>query len=338
MRILILRLSSIGDILLTSHFVRLTRNTFPHATIDFLTKSIFTDLLRYNPNIDNILEFDASRGSSELKLYREKIVSQGYDYIFDLHNNLRTAYLLRGLPKKKIFRIQKNKIKRALYVYMKMNFYKGITPIPFRYLETGEQAGITDDRKGLELFWSENENKKSQSLLADYQVDSPYWVVAPGAGFYTKRWPIDYLKTLLIQVLKIYPHHIILVGSAEERADFNFLEFDKKIVNLAGKLSLLETATVLSKSKLVLANDSGIMHMATAVDAQVVAIFGSTARELGFFPFRGKSDVIENSGLKCRPCSHVGKKHCPRKHFRCMRDITPKHVLETLKPYFEKTE
>ena len=114
------------------------------------------------------------------------------------------------------------------------------------------------------------------------------------------------------------------------------MELNEKIVNLSGKLKLLETAALISGASLVLANDSGIMHMATAVNTPVVAIYGSTVRELGFFPFRAESQVIENNKVKCRPCSHIGKKHCPKKHFKCMRDIQPEHVFKTISSYLEK--
>jgi heptosyltransferase-2 len=281
------------------------------------------------------MSFNPEKGFSELKKFNSIIKDYNYDYIFDLHNNIRTRYLLKGMSKRSISRIRKGKIKRAILIYTKLNFYDNIVPIPMRYLETGKLAGLEDDGLGLELFFTKQEEGSAKAKWPNHSSRQPYIIIAPGAGFYTKRWPIDYQKVLLVKMLKHFPHQLVLVGSDQEKEDFKFLEIDKKIVNLAGKLKLLETAALISKAALVMANDSGIMHMATAVNTPVVAIFGSTVRELGFFPFRGEDHVVEENSVKCRPCSHIGKKYCPKKHFKCMRDIQPDKVFNIIRSIVE---
>ncbi len=328
-RILILRLSSIGDIILSSFFVRLVAKAFPDSQIDFVIKKDYGDLIRYNPNITRVYYVDPNKGYNQLSKLRKELVNNKYNLVFDLHNNLRTRFLLSGVANTNIWRIKKDKIKRALLVWFKINKYKKIKPIPIRYLEVGDEAGIKDDQKGLELFWDktieENLNKKISLSLNDQ-----YIALAPGAGHYTKKWPIENFMELVEIMTKERNEKIVIIGGPADSDDGNVLELNEKVINLTGKLSLLESAIVIKSAKVLISNDSGLMHMAAAVQTPVLAIFGSTVEELGFFPFRSKHCIIQNEGLKCRPCSHVGKEYCPKGHFRCMLEIKPELLYDEL--------
>lgn len=335
MKILILRLSSIGDILLATPFIRQTRIAFPGAHIDVMTKADYAELLRFNKHPDAILSLNTKDGKPGLRRMRDRIRQSDYDYIFDLHNNFRTNYLLYGLKKTPVFKISKNKLIRALLVYTKINLYKNIQPIPLRYLQVGQAVGVEDDGKSLELDWDGETEKQVNRIKKRNGIEAPYLVVAPGAGFYTKQWPLEYVIELFGQLLSTFPGKIVIVGSGNEVMAFKKLEISDKIVNLTGRLRLLETACMISGSELVLANDSGVMHMATAVQSKVLVVFGSTVKELGFFPFRGNSRVMENEELWCRPCSHVGRKRCPFGHFKCMKEITPEQVFKAITELME---
>ncbi len=329
-KILIIRLSSIGDIILTSAFVRQTRRAFPQAEIHFTVKKKFADLLRFNPHIDKLIEFDDAGGYKELQKLASTIRASNYSHIFDLHNNLRSNRITRGIKPSYLKRISKDKIRRAVLVYLKINLYKRAIAIPQRYLAVGAEAGVQDDQKGLELFWDDAIEKKLDNALSANGIGQRFWAVAPGAGFATKMWPHDYLNKLLKELAG---HEddlpVVLLGSQAERAMFSRLAKTKKVYNLAGKLSLLESAAVLKRADFLLTNDSGLMHMASAVGTPVTAIFGSTVRELGFFPYRVQNKVLEQQ-LWCRPCSHVGRRTCPLGHFKCMREITPDIVQKHL--------
>ncbi len=331
-KILIIRLSSIGDILLATPFLRQTRIKFPDAVIDFVIKERFIDLVQYNPHVNRIFSVNEKEGLHGLLELRKLLIANNYDYVFDLHNNFRSRILTYGM-RAHISRIHKDKIKRALLVYTKINLYKQVTPIPLRYLKVGEKAGIKDDFNGLEIFWK-NHIEEGLSLVVDTKLlRKPFVVVAPGAGFKTKQWPVEYFRELIETIEKKHGLPIVILGSKEEEERFRLLEISDAVHNLAGKLTLLESAIILSKAQAVISNDSGLMHMATAVKVPVLAIFGSTVKEFGFFPFRAQSNVIENKKLWCRPCSHIGRNHCPLIHFKCMKDLKPMMVYDQLKPW-----
>jgi len=166
-KILIIRLSSIGDILLTSPFIRQTRIAFPQAQIDFIVKKQFSELLAFNPHIDQVYTLDTVKENEEMAELRKKIKKNEYDYIFDLHNNFRSNRLTSGQSKKTI---RKDKFKRALLVYAGLNRYKQITPIPLRYLQSGLQAGIKDDGNGLDLFWPDRYEHLADQIVGQMKA------------------------------------------------------------------------------------------------------------------------------------------------------------------------
>ena len=182
-KILILRLSSIGDILLSTAFIRQARIQFPNAKIDFLIKDEFFDLIKYNPHLNYIYKFKSNSGLKGLIQLRKEIAKQNYTYIFDLHNNLRTNILTARIQHREKWKIKKNKLTRALLVYAKINLYKNIIPIPKRYLKVGEEAGITDDFQGLEIFWKDYVEKETNKILFNYNIKNGLIIIAPGSGF-----------------------------------------------------------------------------------------------------------------------------------------------------------
>jgi heptosyltransferase-2 len=167
--------------------------------------------------------------------------------------------------------------------------------------------------------------------LEDKGIAEPYFALAPGATYYTKRWPADYFKELIQIILKKHKEPIVLLGSEGERESFAKLMVSERVINLAGELNLQQAAAVLSHATALVSNDSGLMHMATAVKTPVLAIFGSTVKELGFFPYRSKYFVMENKTVTCRPCSHVGRHSCPKGHFKCMKELKPQAAYRLFK-------
>ncbi len=326
-KILIIRLSSIGDIILTSPFIRQTRIAFPEAQIDYIVKKQFSELLIFNPHIDNVCSLGTSKKNEKMTELRKKIKKQKYDLIFDLHNNFRSNWLTNGLSKRKI---KKDKFNRALLVYTGLNRYRQVTPIPLRYLQTGKKAGIKDDGNGLDLFWPNRYEQLADRIIAQIKTSAGFFALAPGAAHFSKRWPIERFRELIEHILSKTQSAIIILGSKKEQAELGSLVIDPKVMNLAGKLSLLESATILNRARGLVTNDSGLMHMASAVQTPLVALFGSTVKELGFFPFRCKHVVLEKADLNCRPCSHIGRKDCPKKHFKCMLDLSTEMVFDAL--------
>jgi ADP-heptose:LPS heptosyltransferase len=321
MNILIIRFSSIGDIVLTTAFIRQVRAAFPEARIDYLIKKPFSQLIRYNPHINTIYTFDSSSKFSGLKSLREELKKNDYRFIFDLQNNFLSNYILKAFPKAEIGQIDKLKVNRALLVYFKINRYREIFPVPLRYLKTAQFAGVKDDRLGLELFLG--------GEIKPPVINGKYIALAPGAAHYTKRWPIERFKELIETITNHFNYSIVLLGGKEDVETPSSLESLPHLINYCGKLTLLESAAVIKNAQLLISNDSSLMHIAAAVKTPIAAIFGSTSAELGFFPFRAKSVVIEKK-LWCRPCTHIGRKSCPLGHFKCMKEIMADDVFRAV--------
>ena len=328
--ILIIRLSSIGDVLLSSPFVRQLRKHFSHARIDYLIKDQFKDLMRFNPHINNLYMLNVAK-SGHMQSMKKQLKQNTYQIVFDLQNNLRSNYLKKGIEADSVWSIKKNKLQQLLLVLLKINCYREIQPIPKRYLHVAEKYNIADDNLGLEIFWQNEQDGEATRIAKEAGLPpaAQYVCLAPGAAHYTKRWPIEYFVTLSEKInqsgLKV-----VILGGEDDVKWGKILKNEEKIIDLTGRLSLLESAVILSRALGVVTNDSGLMHMATAVNSPVVALFGSTVREFGFFPFRGESTVLENNNLSCRPCTHIGRRSCPKKHFKCMMEISEDDVFTAL--------
>jgi len=338
-RILIIRLSSIGDILLSTPFIRQIKIKYNNAEIDYVVKKQYADLLRFNPHINSLIEFDNCDSSHTLRKIRGQIWRKRYDYIFDLHNNWRSNYLRFACPAGLQNRIKKDKIRQFYLVCFKKNIYTQIMPIPQRYLMVGKSLGIEDDQLGLDIFWDARLKNDLKIQLRHKQFDldkESYICIAPGAGFYTKRWPVEYFKQLTATLLQSQRYKLVILGGEGDRYLHIAFPPGERVINLAAELNLLQSAIVLSRAKALIVNDTGMMHMAAAVKIPVLAIFGSTVEEFGFFPYRARSSVVQNEKLYCRPCSHIGRKDCPERHFKCMLELIPQVVLEKLNKLIER--
>jgi heptosyltransferase-2 len=322
-----------GDILLSSPLVRILRQRFPQARIDFLLKSQFADLYVANPYLNNLLTLDAGKGRRELFTLRSKIRCVGYDAVIDIHNNFRSAFLRRGAGSE-LFIVRKYKWQRFLLVKLGINTYREIVPVHQRYLRTPAALQLEDDGLGLELYIPAAEKGLAADFLRFEGLKSDKLIIAmaPGAGFYSKRWPVDNFLELAKICIEHMQAQIVLLGNEKEKSLCCAIQnsLGSNVINVTGKLSLLQSAAALQHSHLLVSNDTGLMHMATAVKTPVVAIFGSTSQELGFFPVGHAVTIIENKTLSCRPCTHIGRETCPRKHFRCMTAITPGMVFEAV--------
>jgi heptosyltransferase-2 len=341
-KILIIRLSSIGDILLATPLLRALREKFRQARLDFVVKSEFADVVRYHPAINQLYELNLKNGWPDLKALGHRLRETRYDVIFDIHKNFRSTYLTHAAKPPRVFRHRKHLVRRWLWVNTKINLMQNIPPIYRRYLEAATPLGIAaqprDDGRWLELFWSEKEEQE-----ADYAVFARHWQpnlpligMAPSAGYFTKRWPAEYFSELAANLIH-RGNQVVILGGAQDvdlakkiaqivNASISRDNRELPLINLAGALSLLGSAAIIKRCQIFVANDSGLMHIAEAVGTPLIAIFGSTTRELGFFPQLQTSRVLENPALSCRPCSHLGYQRCPRGHFRCMREIKPQQV------------
>ena len=327
-KFLIIRFSSIGDIILTTPLIRCLRATFPNAQIDFLVKKEFAVVLSGNPHINNIITFDKADSRNQLRRIRMQVQLTRYSMILDVQKNIRSMMIGVG-SRTGIAGFSKKLTARDLLIRFKINIYKEIKPVYLRYFESVETLGVRYDGKGTEVFPSEQETSAVEALLAqnNLPVGKPLLVVAPGAQWENKRWTTEGFATAADTFCNQTGAYTLLIGGPGDVDICRMVQSQMKTpsLNLAGKLSLMGSAAALGKAAMVFTNDTGMLHMAQAMKAPVIAVYGPTTRELGFFPLPENSRVAEID-ISCRPCTQKGLHSCPKKHFRCMNDLKPELV------------
>lgn len=332
-KILVIRLSSMGDIILMTPLLRNLRRQFPKAQIDVVTKAVYADLLRHHPALDQHYEVVPEVGSAGLRKLGKLLRHQHYDVVLDIHKNFRSFQLTRAAKAPLVLRHKKFLLRRWLFVQFKWNLLRAAPPLRRRYIGAAAPLGVIDDGLPAEIHWTNQEERRAGEALQSGGWDghTPIVALAPGAGFFTKRWPVENFAETAKEISR-RGYFVAILGGPQDvlLAEHIQQRLTKPCASFAGQTDLLTTAAILKKCRALISNDSGLMHMAEAVGVSLVAIFGSTTRELGFFPQLKTSRVLENVNLTCRPCSHLGKSKCPRGHFLCMHAITPEQVLVAL--------
>jgi heptosyltransferase-2 len=342
-KILIIRFSSLGDIVLTSPLISSLKKLFPEYQIDFLVREQYSELVRFNPNITKIITFDVEEGLSGLWKLRKKIFSEKYDIILDIHNNIRSKFIRYGygipiFSKSRILKINKNQFIRFLLVHFKINLYPKpshkIRKVWQKYVLTAQPLGINYAGNKIALFFTLVEESFAENYLKKHKIKEKFIVVAPGAKHLTKRWPPDFFAKLIKKLNLEFDLRFLLVGGSEdekiEKEIMNDIDSDK-VVSIIGKTSILQTAALIKRASCFIGNDSGLVHVASAFGVPTIAIFGSTVEAFGFFPENPNAVVVENKGLICRPCTHIGKKKCPKNHFKCLKEIEIEDIINILR-------
>ncbi len=315
-KILVIRFSSIGDIVLTTPVVRCLKQHFK-AEIHYLTKQQFAPLLEANPHIDRIftIKKNVSEVLPELRL-------EGYDCVVDLHKNLRTLQVRLGLFfKPKWLAFNKLNFEKWLLTTFKINRLP-TGHIVDRYLQTVAPLGVKNDGLGLDFFQS-NDSAGTDCPPPTAELPTRFIVFAIGAQFQTKRLPTK----KIIEICQQIQQPIVLLGGKAEADEGGIIaeQSGRHVTNLCGKLSLQESAEVLRRASLVITHDTGMMHIAAAFQQKILSIWGNTVPALGMSPYYGSANPDRNTsfevaGLPCRPCSKIGHQACPKGHFRCMNE------------------
>jgi ADP-heptose:LPS heptosyltransferase len=310
-KILILRFSSIGDIVLTTSVVRCLKNQLG-AEIHYLTKAPFKTILSENPHIDKLITFEKSADEVLDILKNEK-----YDFVVDLHNNIRTLKL-KGKLGVKSAAFPKLNMRKWLFVNTKWDVMPDIHVVD-RYFKAVESLGVQSDGLGLDYYIPESDQVDLYEILPT-SFQSRYWVYTLGAQYKTKCLPEEKINELLVLI----DVPIVFLGGKE---DANLGErlaekFPLKSINLAGKLNLNQSASVVQQSSGVVCHDTGLMHIASAFQKKMAVIWGNTTPKIGMYPYLPKSEVeyFEVKELHCRPCSKIGFQKCPKGHFKCMNN------------------
>ena len=311
LKILVVRFSSIGDIVLTTPVVRALKKQL-NAEVHFLTKSSFTSLLINNPYVDVVYQIDKSVNEVNSDLKNEK-----YDLVVDLHSNLRSTKL-RNIGEKYV-KYNKDTFNKLLFVKFSIDRLKSKHAVE-RYFDTVEKMGVKNDNEGLDFFLS----KKDEIDLTVFP--KPYITFAIGGTHFTKKLPTE----KIISICKKRKESVVLIGGPEDFEIGKIIESNcDNVINTCGKYNINESAFIVNNSDFLITHDTGMMHIAAALGKKIFSIFGGTHPNLGFTPYIPNSEnrIIQVENLDCRPCHRYGKSKCPKGHFKCMQEIDENNFL-----------
>jgi ADP-heptose:LPS heptosyltransferase len=323
-KILVIRFSSIGDIVLTTPVIRCLKQQLDgEIEIHYLTKNQYKGILSSNPKIDKVYGIDKSTNE-----VIEQLKNEQYDYIIDLHKNLRSKRVTKKL-KALSFTFDKLNYQKWLMTTFKINKLPALHIVE-RYLKAVSVLGVENDGLGLEYFIPENDVVDLRSLPETHQKG--YVSFAIGAQHNTKRLPLEKMVEIISQ-LKL---PVVLLGGKEDVAAAELIK--KSVGEMAyigcGEFNLNQSASLVKQSKVLLTHDTGLMHIGAALGVSIVSVWGNTIPAFGMYPYYPKSPekfvIIENKELSCRPCSKIGYDKCPKKHFNCMNGLYVHEIVKAV--------
>jgi ADP-heptose:LPS heptosyltransferase len=328
-KILIIRFSSFGDIVQCLSILKVLKSTFHNSQIHFATKDQFHELVNANPDVDHVHGLKGKSDFKDLQEFTKNLKDESFDYIYDAHNNLRSFYMRMVLGPGKVLKRSKNRLARFLLFFCGIDIF----PKPFKgmysYIKPLKKWGVTKEHysplENLAQNWNFNSEviSKCQSFL-DTPLEKTI-CLAPSAAWEMKRWPVQYFK-ILINIL--HKENFVVIGGPTDHFCEELKEVaPERVVNLSGKLSLLESSYIISKSKILVSADSGSLHVADLFNHPAIALLGPTAFGRPSFP---NVRVLEKD-LPCRPCSKDGRGKCSRETYQeCMVNITPDQVAKAI--------
>src|SRR6056297_1102755 len=325
-KFLILRFSSIGDIVLTTPIIRGLKQQVENAEVHYFTKPAFKEILEANHYIDKIHVLE-----DDLKEQLEELKEERFEYIIDLHKNLRTARV-------------KSALKTISFSFNKLNFQKWmlvnfkIDKLPRkhlvdRYYESVGVFDVHDDGEGLDFFIPEKDRVDVSSLMPELKGND-YIGFVMGANHNTKMLTEQKIHSILSEI----DHPVVLLGGKEDYPLGMKIkeQHPESVYNACGQFSINQSASLVKQSKVMIAPDTGLMHISAAFKKPLITVWGNTVPEFGMYPYypNSNSSVFEVKGLSCRPCSKLGYRNCPKKHFRCIKDLDYKHIAAKANAYF----
>ena len=327
MRVLIIRLSSIGDVILTTPVLKELKKKYPNIVIDFLVMENFKDAISECPYIDNLILFNKKKhdGLKNMIAFGKELKKNNYDYVFDLHAKVRSKIISSSIGSK-IYTYKKRSLLKTILVKTKAIKYKVDDTIVKNYFGAFKVLDLKYKGEDLTFSFKNQDLEKVDNLCIKYK-NIP--VIAPGASKETKKWTKEGFAELIKLLYNKYGEKPIIIGGNNE---YEMCEEIKNLsqnlaINLAGKLTLKESGALLSKAKFLVTNDSGPFHIARGVKCPTFVIFGPTSPEM--FEYDEKNILIYLNE-PCSPCSLHGDEECPQKHFNCMRKLSAEMVMNII--------
>lgn len=323
-KILVIRFSSIGDIVLTTPVIRCLKNQLDHVEVHVLTKQQFGGIYLSNPYVDKVIEYSGSMIDTIRELKREQ-----YSYIVDLHRNIRSKRVCKAL-RRPSFTFDKLDFKKFLFTKFKIDRLPDVHVVD-RYFEAVDELDVENDGMGLDFFISDVNNMQEPDIPEEFR--NGFYAVVIGGSYPTKVLPNE----KFVEIIEKLDEPVILLGGSADMANAKAIAdaVGGNVGNPVGKLNIEQSASIIKMAKKVLTGDTGMMHIAAALRKPIVSVWGNTVPKFGMYPYipnePNKSRIIECNGLKCRPCSKLGYKKCPKGHFKCMMDIDVDAVVKALK-------
>jgi heptosyltransferase-2 len=339
--ILVIRLSSLGDVVLTTPALTALKKKLPQSHIFFLTKAQYVDLLRNDPRVSSLMEFDPvgkHRGLSGFRRLISQLRSYDFDLMVDLHSNLRSLLIRRLVKSKTKLKYNKRWLSRFLMVRCKFMATTAVQTVEC-YLEVLKRIQIEAEDKNPTIFTGQDEAKFAGDFLLERRVgkDDIMVGVSPGARWETKRWAEGKFQQVCRTLIERFGYKILLLGDVSEQRLIEGIEKESpegKVLKAVGT-PLGKLMGLVERCACLVTNDSGPMHLASALGVPVVAIFGPTHPKLGFAP-AGSPNVVLCADVDCSPCSLHGERRCRKKSRFCMDLIQPERVVEAVGSLLEE--
>jgi len=312
-KILVIRFSSIGDIVLTTPVVRCLKQQLPETTVHYVTKEVFAPVLNANPYVDKLFTFKKDISEIYEELQREK-----YDQVIDLHKNLRSLRLKQKLNTDS-HSFEKLNVQKFLAVKLKMISALPTQHIVERYMATVKSLGVKSDAKGLDYFLEEKDRINVGGLFFNGK-ETKYIALVVGGSYYTKKIPLNKLRDVCIGASL----PVVLLGGKEDLVIAGELQKEfPSLINACGKFTINQSASLVQQAEWVITSDTGLMHIASAFNKKIISVWGNTIPEFGMAPYlpNNENKILEIKNLSCRPCSKLGYSKCPKGHFKCMDEI-----------------
>jgi len=329
-KLLVIRFSSIGDIVLTTPVVRCLKQQIPDAEIHYCTKKQYAAVLQANPYIDEIHCFEGDLRGLAAILKKER-----FDFVVDLHKSLRSILLRKmlGLPSGSFPKLN---LEKWLLVNFKINRLPGLHIVD-RYFMAVSELNVLNDGQGLDYFIPEADNFDPAWLPETHRKNFIGFVI--GGRHKTKMFPPE----KIIEVCRLLQEPVVLLGGPEDAENGEIIARTApgRVYNSCGKFSLHRSAALVKQAGAIITNDTGLMHIAAAFNKKIISLWGNTVPEFGMYPYLKKgseqnSVIFEIKGLECRPCSKLGLEKCPKKHFDCMNRLDVKQIAETANKMMEE--
>jgi len=316
MKILVIRFSSMGDIIYTTPVVRCLKKQLPGAEVHFLTKPAFKYIYDNNPYVDKLLLLKPTLGETI-----KDIKAENYDYIIDLHNNLRTA-LIKLNVRAKSSTYKKQRLRK--WLSLKFNL-KLVPPVHLveRYMRTVAFLGVKNDNAPID-YYIKTDHQLNKLLPTSHQNNYVAFII--GATHFTKRMP----NYKIINICNGLNLPVVLLGGNDVKANGDEIASKSaNVYNACGITTLDESVFLVSKANSIIGFDTGLTHIAEAFDKPITSIWGGTVPELlGVQPYMVKDVLVAGIDLPCRPCSKFGLEKCPLGHFKCMNDMPEAPIID----------